>query len=500
MNEITEAILTIANPLTLNEQRQRSQSFLDQLLNNPNLEVLALELVTSPIPQVQYFGFSVFEHLLRQPITENLKNSVIQVLKLVGDNVESCPLFIQKKACWIFAELVKRIWPLEWTDMDMILIQLFDNMRTRPLSFYILNSLIEDIFVYGDEIAAKRKTALITALTAITLDPIQLSELQDFQDGRVDVELLIKVCRLHDNNPGWIKRIINSLGGCEEGIIQNALECLKTFLEWIPFKAIVVNNIVGLIHELLKQPKFIPIGLEMWMVLLDRNYPTNAVEFRDEIVWKPWFEQQELLQTLYIIWQNNAGSQDLNISKKVAQLANGLTKHICFKKNKSFVPTRISDLVEFYIDVSRHPALSIQLNGIQAIFELFKHEYVSTIVIRKTNVPKILEEILTHLTVSLDDTATNFYYMEYDSLSEAKNRARFNIALRLDTLKAISKLMPEDCFSWISTHLKHYFTGESNGIGNLLLDSRIKSARFCIGCSNVISDSKRVAEQRKTSI
>ena len=477
MNEICAAILTITDPSTTNDARTASQAFLDQVLTRPNLDVLALELISNINPQIQYYGFLLLETLLRRPITESLKNAVIQVINIVGDSMDSCPVYIQKKACWIFAELARRIWPLEWTDMDLMLIQLFDNIKTRPLSLYILNSLMEDIFIYGDEIAAKRKTALITALTAITLDGSLLSELQDFQDGRVDVQLLLDVCRLHQDNPGWLKTIVASLGNCDTNTLIKSLECLKLFLFWIPFKAVMANNMVGLLTELLKQPNCITIGLEMWLVLLDRNYPANAVEYRDLIIWKPWLEQQNL-ELLYNLWQAQFKNTDTKTTKKIAEVAGALSKHIAFKRNSSFAPTRLPDLIEFYKDIGRHPSPSVAGNGVQAILDLVRNEFIGNVMIEKIDVQRLLEDMLGNLNVRTDQVALDIYYLEYDTVSEGKARARSNIVLRLDIIKSITKLMPASTFLWISAIISKFFSNEDTGFGRFHLN-RFGPAFFC---------------------
>jgi hypothetical protein len=108
---------------------------------------------------VRYFGLQLIEACIQNhKIVKNdivdistMKRIVLDIIQQILGNIK-IENILKKKSAVIFVELAKRIWPVNWIEMNSQLRQMYDgNLEGREMCLTILKGLAEDIFIYDDE-------------------------------------------------------------------------------------------------------------------------------------------------------------------------------------------------------------------------------------------------------------------------------------------------------------------------------------------------------------
>lgn len=86
-----------------------------------------------------------------------------------GMDVATTSKFLIDKAAHVFAEIVEREWPQNWSDLDAWLMKMFqstDDLQ-KSLVLSIIQYIAQDTFVYVTPITSQRKDDLRNAMIAI---------------------------------------------------------------------------------------------------------------------------------------------------------------------------------------------------------------------------------------------------------------------------------------------------------------------------------------------
>ncbi len=188
---------------------------------------------------------------------------------LLNHVTENDPGFLKEKICTLFVELVKRIWPGNWPLMDLILRSLYSenvhvsqagtlhsNQQLRiaggsalgvELVCKIYKRLIEDVFIFDDPVALKRKQELSTSLLATCVDAESLNRwiekeksCEDSYKTKTDLDRLLQLIRADPSNIGWMSRFSGGLKNAIQMHNKSAvllhLDTLEAFLNWVPVR------------------------------------------------------------------------------------------------------------------------------------------------------------------------------------------------------------------------------------------------------------------------
>ena len=155
--EIIKDLKIINSPNSLNSDRLQSQKRIDLLLKGGQSQSdggniqrdLGLELATNNNINVtmdsmdsniiRFFGMQLMAATISATttISTTTPDHIMTLFKSLKD---SDPPFIKEKACYLFVELAKRIWPVTWQDMDLLLRSMYSidasTMHVGLLLFY----------------------------------------------------------------------------------------------------------------------------------------------------------------------------------------------------------------------------------------------------------------------------------------------------------------------------------------------------------------------------
>jgi Exportin 1-like protein len=160
---------------------------------------------------------SALKSQFRTTTVDQWKKIIINLVKQSQLSTES---FLQTKLAVVVVELAKRIWPADWIDMNLLLIEMFQQSpASQAMCLNILKSLAEDIFIYDD--VTFRKKELSTAFIAIALDPATADKFilkitdnsETITSSRLDLNLLLKYTREGSGTKGWMSVLIEMFIG-----------------------------------------------------------------------------------------------------------------------------------------------------------------------------------------------------------------------------------------------------------------------------------------------
>lgn len=489
-SKIIEALELINNPYTDNLQRKNAHEYCSLVMNSNDIDLGSRLVNMNYNLNTRYYGLSMILNSIKTAngYNENIKITVSNLL-LHCSAADS--KFIKTKITTLFVELIKRIWPLDWIDMDSLLYSLYQSIETRPLPLMIYKSLMEDIFILEDPIALKKKGALVNSLMAVSLDPEFLQ--QHFPEND-EKEMLLKTIRAGPDNPGWLARVcigIQELCSLPNHQLSNQrdlfslyLDTLNVFLTWVPFACAEKLHIVYMLKQLLN----LSIGIDLKCIAVEalqnlyaRHIPFETIEFRKTLVFDPVFVNGLLddLITMYnslhqcnngqiIIFQSQFAvpEEDYKLLKQMTILIKSIIEvHVCAKRNLDTVPVGFERIIEFLLSTICHPSTIISLYATESLCTLFKHEFMKTVLCQ----PSYLEVILPRLVKSIKDGKNvidkstvfeHYALMDFDSVEDAQPTCRDVIQLRLAAIRQITTIQPVMAYNFIDQQIRLYFSGK----------------------------------------
>lgn len=175
------------------------------------------------------------------------------ILQLAQQAGQQDPPYIRHKIAQLWAEIAKRSWAAEWTDMDELLVRLWQStLEHQGIVLDVLEQLSEDIFNREDSVAALRGNELGRACVEIFTPADVLAEVLSERDTSNPVRC---------GDEGWLKRICDWISTCLAQSIETderyrtctlkLLATLRAALTWVIPKALLAANALSPLTEAL---------------------------------------------------------------------------------------------------------------------------------------------------------------------------------------------------------------------------------------------------------
>ncbi|KAJ3393917.1 hypothetical protein HDU92_007397 [Lobulomyces angularis] len=371
-HELIEAINLIYNPTSHSDQRRAATEFLESIKSLKEAPFLGHKLAHKNNNQqdhIRHYGLSLLENSVKFNWTKFSSEEAEKIKLLIQDllnegikDINEEKLFTKEKLVKVTVEVAKRMWPMQWPDFNYFLKCLYDqNPTTRELSVLILRSLYEDVFLYEDVVAQKRKSELTTALLVIsysyrvlgastipsTTVSLELNHSAIYLTPNLDTFLsnagLAPGTKLLNQNifsnliqtnagdvEGWLSKWTSDLfilhqNWCNEFnagygksaeiselLIVSILSAISVAVHWASLYAIIDTAIVARLLDLIISPsRKIRLGVtEVLFVLFSRPVSSNQEAYRYDAVLKPIFEVPLPsgnigLENLILAWAKN---------------------------------------------------------------------------------------------------------------------------------------------------------------------------------------------------
>ena len=183
--QIYEALNLVHGPYSSNEARRQASLFLEEVKINDEAPYHGFTLASdkSQQPVVRHFALSLLEHAIKHKWAEyseaqrmTLREWVIQLSQQI---LPEDPLYLRNKIAQLWVEIAKRSWATEWTDMDELLVRLWEipgSVVHKEFVLFVLETLSDEVFNGEDTVAILREGALSKACVEIFTPAIVLTE------------------------------------------------------------------------------------------------------------------------------------------------------------------------------------------------------------------------------------------------------------------------------------------------------------------------------------
>jgi exportin-5 len=263
VNQIHNALQTIYEPRTSNEQRHNATTFLETIKTNPAAPSYGFDLAkdASQSAIARHYGLSLLEHAIRYRLDDftGQECGAIRawVIELAENIDESEPLFLRSKVARLWVDLAERTWGLDWLDMDESLCKLWQGSYVhQELVLYVLETLADEVFNTETSGAASlRSNELGKNCVEIYTAAAVLSRV--FPERETPVSL-------RHGEEGWFTRLLELLERCLNEDIQlnsqaktcsgKILAVLQTTVPWIILRQVADTTFLALISRCLQAP------------------------------------------------------------------------------------------------------------------------------------------------------------------------------------------------------------------------------------------------------
>ena len=259
--QILQALHVVHNPRSENSLRQSATNFLEQIKSDHDAPYHGFTLSSdrSQSALVRHYGLSLLEHAIRyrwgKYSPEQKAGLQGWIVNLAWGVVEGDPLYISNKVAGLWVEIAMRSWPLDWTDMDEVLAQLWDGWSARKaLVLKILETLSEDVFGHEDFTAGLRGAELNRACFDIFTPVTILRECFPQRETSINVRY---------GDEGWLSRIGTLLDWCVQENTASDLACMcatkalytvKSIFVWMLPRALVEAHTITRVLNCLGVP------------------------------------------------------------------------------------------------------------------------------------------------------------------------------------------------------------------------------------------------------
>ncbi|KAI9031353.1 armadillo-type protein [Hyaloraphidium curvatum] len=503
--KVQEALELIFNPRTPNDQRVAAQKFTEEFKAQPSGPLFGYHLAHRNGGQsenVRHFGLGCIEYAIRFRWTEygtdertKLRDLVADLLRTGTDALVYQKKFLKEKLATIVVEIAKRMWPLEWTDFETLLQELYaSGPGGQDLVLSILRSLGEDIYVFDNVVPGQRKKDLSTAITAVTVSRRIVDEVV----AKPDNAALLQSIGLGPANDGWLAKWTlgmvalqaeyeSAVRGGDKGraeaaerLASSMIQTIAVTFEWVLLRAIIeCQTVLRMFDALLSgSMKIRTAAAEALVVLFSRNLHQTD-DNRQACILDPMFDAggfEKMLQA----WAtaHGAGHQglaavgnvemtklvddeaDYQLAQRIVQAFAALGEtHICFRKRAKSIPNGFDKYIQFMLVVSRHPSTIVSSIACQFWLEALKHEVVKETPELAAALPALLETIFARLMVldhpeSADPPYRHYNDIDFDSPSEMMVFfAQYKNKL-LECARIIAALKPVETITWAATRIQ----------------------------------------------
>lgn len=220
--QIHEALDVVHGPYSSNDARRQASLFLEQVKANDEAPYHGFTLASdkTQLPVVRHYALSLLEHTLRHKwaglSAEQaglLRGWILELSRAVSLDD---PLYLRNKTAQLWIEVAKRCWGADWTDMDELLVRLWELPGSVHKEFvlFVLEGLSDEVFNGEDTVAILREGALSKACVEIFTPAAVLAEV--FPTRQIGTAV-----RYGDE--GWLMRLGELLSEClESDLLSNS--------------------------------------------------------------------------------------------------------------------------------------------------------------------------------------------------------------------------------------------------------------------------------------
>ena len=250
-DQILQALKAVHDPRSSNDLRHQASHYLEQVREQEGAPEQGFELASAKdqSPIVQHYGLSLIDYAIRHKWADYTREQSAAlrtwVLELAHGSSDREPAYVTNKIAEIWVEVAKRSWAVDWTDMDEILLRLWEgNPGQKMLVLNILETLSDDIFTTEDSVAALRGSELNRACVEIFIPTAVLMEQFPTREASLDVRC---------GSEGWLSRLSDSLDQCirrgevsksEQILTLKVLSTFRSTIGWAVPKALVSTSSV----------------------------------------------------------------------------------------------------------------------------------------------------------------------------------------------------------------------------------------------------------------
>ncbi|KAF8866294.1 hypothetical protein BDZ45DRAFT_668118 [Acephala macrosclerotiorum] len=223
--QIHEALDIVHGPYSSNESRQQASLFLEEVKTNAEAPYHGFTLASdkSQQPVVRHYALSLLEHAIKHKWAEYSEAEATAlrewVLQLSQNVAMEDPLYLRNKTAQLWVEIAKRSWASEWTDMDELLVRLWDipgSVVHKEFVLFVLETLSDEVFNGEDTVAILREGALSKACVEIFTPAIVLAEA--FPNRQIGTTVRF-------GEEGWLVRIGELLNQCLDTDLSRDAQC-----------------------------------------------------------------------------------------------------------------------------------------------------------------------------------------------------------------------------------------------------------------------------------
>jgi exportin-5 len=214
ISRIHEALELVHSPYSSNESRKQASSFLEEVKANDEAPYHGFTLASDKghQPVVRHYALSLLEYAIKHKWAEysGAQATALRkwVLQLSQNIAPEDPLYLRNKTAQLWVEIAKRSWGAEWTDMDELLVRLWEmpgSVVYKEFVLSVLETLSDDVFTGEDTVAALREGALSKACVEIFMPTTVLA--QTFPNRQIGIAVRY-------GEEGWLIRMGELLSQC----------------------------------------------------------------------------------------------------------------------------------------------------------------------------------------------------------------------------------------------------------------------------------------------
>ncbi|KAL1582235.1 hypothetical protein WHR41_09102 [Cladosporium halotolerans] len=266
LDQISQALSATLDPRVSNDIRQQALQFLEQVKTEHNAPQYGFTLAEdfNQNTAVRYYGLQLLEYAVKYRWAKYDAKQTDQlrywVKCLAGSIRQQDELYIRNKIAQLWVEVAKRCWGDEWTDMDQLLVTLWEKpveekgFANKVFVLYVLEMLSEDICNREDASAGLRLEVLGSALNEIMIPEGLYEEHLKTRGKSVEVR---------SGREGWLARVCEFFGQCVknirmggdqamvknmEGAAVKALNALRPTTAWVSLKAVLEINCIDCLY------------------------------------------------------------------------------------------------------------------------------------------------------------------------------------------------------------------------------------------------------------
>lgn len=377
-------------------------------------------------PTIRHFGLQLLEHYVRFKWNDaaptqkvEFRDLTMQLIAKGSSHVLEEEIYIKEGKTKIMVEMIKRVWPQQWTNMLAELDELCQMGDSQTeLVLLILLRLVEDVVSFHNIQQQKRRKDLWQALSA---SMEQISTFLSNVLARYSNKYRAMLQSFEGQQPS-AEQTIELRCACK--VTQTVLLALCGFVEWMEFKYLFINEkrMLTLLYQLLRDDELKMMAAECLQLIVNRK---GKIEERKPLmVLLCDAAMAELCDAAEKACKTGIDETNHLFVKKLCQVITGLGSQICAiwasEGEKFEHPGNLESYLKTLFAFTRHASIHVCNLTSPTWLAFLRHEHMS----RDPDVLRILPELCQTFTGTLlkvgfpsrnDATACAYSRIDFDS-------------------------------------------------------------------------------------